>query len=205
MTATAGPAPGGASDAALLERLRGGDQAAYAALVREHGGRMLSACRRILGNDEDAQDALQDAFVSAFRAIRAFHGQSQLGTWLHRIAINAALMKRRSGARRREQEIEELLPSFTEHGHHVRRPGPWDESADAPAVRAETRALVRGCIERLPESYRVALVLRDIEGLANDELAEQLGTTVNAAKIRVHRARQALRELLDPHFGGLQP
>jgi RNA polymerase sigma-70 factor (ECF subfamily) len=168
-----------ASEALLLERLRAGDEAAYALLVRDFGGRMLAATRRILGNEEDAQDAVQEAFLSAFKALERFHGEAQVSTWLHRIAINAALMK-------------------------LRAPQSWSEPADDPLVRAETRAVVRRSIDQLPDNYRNALLLRDIEGLDNEELAAQLGITVNAAKIRVHRARQALRTLLDPHFASVQ-
>jgi RNA polymerase sigma-70 factor (ECF subfamily) len=93
-----------------------------------------------------------------------------------------------------------LLPSFAEDGHHELAPQRWSEEADDPLVVAESRALVRAKIDELPDNYRVALVLRDIEGLSNEELAERLGVSVNAAKIRVHRARQALKTLLDPHF-----
>ena len=182
----------------LLERLRAGDEAAYEELIRQFGGRMLAAARRILGSEEDAQDALQEAFLSAFRKIDTFAGQSKLGTWLHRIAINAALMRLRSRRRRREQEIDELLPKFTPGGHFEETPSRWGEAADGPAIRHEIQDLVRSGIDRLPENYRIALYLRDIEELSNDELAEHLGVTVNAAKIRVHRARMALKEVLDP-------
>ena len=191
-------APEELDEAGLLERLRAGDEAAFEELIRLFGGRMLAAARRILGSEEDAQDALQEAFLSAFRKIDTFAGQSKLGTWLHRIAINAALMKLRSRRRRREQEIDELLPKFTPGGHFEETPGRWGEAADGPAIRHEIQDVVRAGIDRLPENYRIALYLRDIEELSNDELAEQLGVTVNAAKIRVHRARMALKEVLDP-------
>jgi RNA polymerase sigma-70 factor (ECF subfamily) len=189
------------AEAVTLERLRGGDEAAYEELIRSHGGRMLAAARRILPTDEDAQDAIQEAFLSAFKKIDTFQGQSKLGTWLHRIAINAALMKLRSLRRRKEQDAGDLtLPAFLDGGHFAAMPKRWSESADASAVRHEVRAAVREGIERLPENYRIALLLRDIEGLHNTELAEHLGVSVNAAKIRVHRARLALREVLDPHL-----
>jgi RNA polymerase sigma-70 factor, ECF subfamily len=181
--------------------VKAGDEDACAALVSSYGDRMLAACRRLLGNDEDARDALQDAFLSAFRAIPRFQGDSLLGTWLHRIAINAALMKLRAAKRRDEGGIEELLPRFGEDGHHLDPPRTWAPPADDPAIREETRALVRDAIDRLPDAFRAALVLRDLEQLDNDEVARRLGTTVNAAKIRVHRARQALRNLLDESLG----
>jgi RNA polymerase sigma-70 factor (ECF subfamily) len=204
-----GPAdarPGAAApeldDEDLLARLRAGDDAAYEALVRAYGGRMLAAARRILAREEDAQEAVQEAFLSAFRAIGNFHGESRIGTWLHRIAINAALMKLRRIERRPERPVEELLPSWGADGGFARQPEPWADPADRELLRDEARAVVRSKIAELPDPYRIALTLRDIEGLTNEELAGSLGVTVNAAKIRVHRARQALRTLLDPYMSG---
>ena len=185
-------------DAALVARLRAGDEQAYETLIRENGGRMLAAARRILPTEEDAQDAVQEAFLSSFRKIDTFQGQSKLGTWLHRIAINAALMKLRSLRRRKEQDVEDFLPRFLEGGHFESMPRRWSGAADGPAVRAEVQRAVREAIEKLPENYRIPLLLRDIEELNNSEVADQLGISVNAAKIRIHRARLALRELLDP-------
>jgi RNA polymerase sigma-70 factor (ECF subfamily) len=194
-----------AEEALLLARLRSGDERAYELVVERHAGRMLAAARRILRSDEDAQDAVQDAFLSAFKALDRFQGDSRLGTWLHRIAINAALMKLRSQKRRNEQDVQGLLPRFKDgDGHHEIAPRKWAASADAPVMVEESRALVRSMIDQLPDNYRVALVLRDMEGLSTEEVAERLGVSPNAAKIRVHRARQALRELLDPHFGEAQ-
>ncbi len=187
-------------DAELLASLRAGQDAAYEELIRAHGGRMLAAVRRILPTEEDAQDAVQEAFLSAFKKIDSFQGHSKLGTWLHRIAINSALMKLRSMRRRTDPDVDGLMPRFLDGGHFVEMPRRWSEAADAPVVLAEIRAAVHEGIESLPENYRVALLLRDIEGLNNTELADQLGVSINAARIRVHRARLALREVLDPHL-----
>ena len=189
-----------ARDAALLARLRAGESAAYDELVRTNSGRMLVVTRRILNSEEDARDAVQDAFVSAFRNIEKFEGGSLLSTWLHRIAVNAALMKLRTRKRKPERSIEELLPAFLEDGHHAEDFQDWNQPTDRAMMRAETRAIVRECIGSLPDNYRTVLILRDIEELDTDETAERLGMTPNAVKIRLHRARQALRTLLDPHF-----
>jgi RNA polymerase sigma-70 factor, ECF subfamily len=186
----------------LLARLRAGDEVAFESLVRTYGGRMLSAARRILAREEDAQEAVQEAFLSAFRALDSFEGQSRIGTWLHRIAINAALMKLRRIERRPERPVEDLLPAWGEDGRFARLPEPWEDSADSPVLQDEAREVVRAKIAELPDPYRIALTLRDIEGLSNEELAGTLGVSVNAAKIRVHRARQALRTLLDPYMNG---
>jgi RNA polymerase sigma-70 factor, ECF subfamily len=115
--------------------------------------------------------------------------------------VNAALMRLRGRQRKPEEPIEELLPRFREDGHRVDHEAPgWTETADVLLQRAEVRALVRRSIDRLPETHRTVLLLRDIEELGTAEVAGLLGVTENAVKIRLHRARQALRTLLDPHL-----
>src|SRR5262249_11489377 len=152
--------------------------------------------------EEEARDALQEAFVSAFKSIGRFEGGSRLSTWLHRIAVNAALMRIRSKKREPEEPIEALLPRFDDTGHHTVEIRDWSDGAGALLERRENRAVVRAAIDRLPETHRTVLVLRDIEELDTAETAKLLGSTENAVKVRLHRARQALRTLLDPHFGG---
>ena len=191
-------------EAELVAELKAGSARGYERLVRTFGPAMRAVTRRMLKNDEDADDALQEAFLAAFRAIERFEARSALGTWLHRIAVNAALMKLRARqARGREdgsEELEELLPRFVGLGVFASAQRAWGELPEDPLVRTELCGAVRTAIESLPEPYRVALLLRDIEELSNEELAEALGVTVNAAKIRVHRARQALRTLLEPRI-----
>lgn len=115
-------------------------------------------------------------------------------------------MRLRARRARPEASIEDLLPKFVgDDGHHADPPAPWDETADVALERRETRQLVRAAIERLPETYRTILVLRDVEGLSTDEAAEVLGVTPNAVKVRLHRAHQALRTLLDPYFRSDRP
>jgi RNA polymerase sigma-70 factor (ECF subfamily) len=186
-----------APDAPLVARLRGGDAAAYEQVVREHGGRMLATARRMLRVEEDARDAVQEAFISAFRAVDGFAGTARLSTWLHRITVNAALMKLRSRRCRREDAIEDLLPRFVEDGHFAEAQREWEAPADELLEQRETRAEVRAAIDQLPENYRAVLILRDIEELDTDETAAALGVTPNTVKTRLHRARQALRTLLE--------
>jgi RNA polymerase sigma-70 factor (ECF subfamily) len=186
----------------LVARLRGGDAEAFETMVRDYGGRMLAAARRLVGTEEDARDAVQEAFLAAFKSIHSFAGAARLSTWLHRIVVNAALMKLRSRRRRREDSIEDLLPRFRDDGCWVEPPAQWDMASDGLLERRETRTAVCRAIERLPASYRTVLMLRDIEELDTDETATALGTTRNAVKIRLHRARQALKTLLDREFLG---
>ena len=184
-------------DAPLVARLQAGDPDAYEALVRAHGGRLLSVARRFLSNNEDAQDAVQEAFIKAFRAIGTFEERAQLHTWLHRIVVNTALMKIRSQRRRPEDSIDDLLPAFQADGHQATESHEW---SDALLERKETAAKVRQAIAQLPDQYRVVLMLRDIEERDTLETATALGTTTTVVKVRLHRARQALRTLLDREF-----
>lgn len=183
----------------LIARLKSGEPSAYEYVVREMGGRMLAVARRILVDENEAQDAVQDAFVSAFRNIGKFEGGSQLATWLHRITVNACLMRLRKKRRQDEVSLDGLLPAFRSDGNPAHASSPWRESPTGEE-QAELRTQVRDAISKLPDHYRIVLVLRDIEGLDTAQAADLLETTEAAVKIRLHRARQALRELLDNTF-----
>ncbi len=184
-------------DGALLARLQAGDPAAFEVLVRRYGGRMLATARRLVRVEEEARDVLQDAFLAAYRAIGSFQGTARLSTWLHRIVVNEALMRLRRRRRRPEESIDALLPRFAENGHFAEPVVPWGGDGAVLLERRETRSLVRRAIDRLPDNYRTVLLLRDIEDLDTEETAARLGIRANAVKIRLHRARQALRALLD--------
>ena len=192
----------------LLERLRAGDEEAFAFLVREEGGRLLAVARHFLDSEEDARDAVQESFLAACRALPGFRGGSSLGTWLHRILVNTALMKLRSRVRHPEARIEDFLPRFDGAGHHAGPVEPWSDreaSPEAVAGNAELRRAIRNAVARLPVSYRVVLILRDVEGCSTGETARLLSLTPNAVKIRLHRARLALRELLALRFARRRP
>jgi RNA polymerase sigma-70 factor (ECF subfamily) len=191
-------------EASLVARLRSGDPVAFETLVRTHMAMMLRVARRFMKSEEDARDAVQDAFVSAFRSIGRFDGKAQLSTWLHRIVVNACLMRLRTQRRRPEEDIEEYLPRFQEDGHQVSPTENWPETAETILERTELAGIVREQIDRLPDNYREVVLLRDIEELSTEEAAQALGVTPNAVKIRLHRARQALRTLLDPYMRPVQ-
>ena len=182
----------------LLSRLRAGDEDAFAHFVRQYTGRMLNLARGFLHSEDDAADAVQDAFLSAFKSLARFEGNSSLGTWLHRIVVNTCLMKIRARSRRKTYSIEELLPTFDKTGHHVQRVAPLSENGYERMASDESKAQVRECINQLPEDYRTVLVMRDIEELGTEQTATILGLNPGAVKTRLHRARQALRTLLNP-------
>lgn len=189
-------------EALLVRRLRAGEEKAFEEVVRRYGGRLLSVARRILKSDADAQDAVQEGFLSAFRALAQFKETARLSTWLHRIVVNAALMKQRQQVRQAEDSIEALLPHFLDDGHQRDPAVPWREPVEELVASRETRQLVQNAIDRLPDIYRTVLLLRDIEDLDTQETAKLLGVSPNVVKIRLHRSRQALRTLLDPLFRG---
>lgn len=192
-------------EAALLARLRRGEEGAFETLVRENGCRMLAIARRFVRDEAEAQDVVQDAFASAFGALVRFQGEAKLSTWLHRITVNCALMRLRTRRRRPEVLLEDLLPRWEPDGHPVEFPVPWREVAEDTVERSDVREAVLGAIDRLPETSRNVLMMRDIEELDTATTAELLGVTENAVKIRLHRARQALRQVLDPVLRSTAP
>jgi len=191
------------SETQLIARLRAGDGDAFEELVRNYGGRLLAVARRFVRNESDAQDIVQATYLCAFRSLSQFEGNCQISTWLHRIVVNQALMKLRTQRRRPEEPIEPLLPAFQDDGHHVEQFSDWSAPADMLLQRRQTRATVRACIEQLPANYRDVLMLRDIEELSTQDVAQVLNMTPIAVKVRLHRARQALSTLLRKEYAEL--
>lgn len=194
------PAP---PEAALVQAAAGGDPEAFETLVRPHLGMLFRVIDRILGNEAESQDALQDALLTILRELPGFQGASKFSTWAYRICVNQALMARRKRIRRREDAIEDLMPRFADDGHHkdVDLLLEWSEDAEAlmKVEREELKARVRMGLDRLSDDQRAVFVLRDLEGWDTDEISRHLGITRELVRQRVHRARLALRALL-PEF-----
>jgi RNA polymerase sigma-70 factor (ECF subfamily) len=184
----------------LVERLRAGDDDAYRELLQIYGGRLLVVARRLMRDEEDARDCVQDAFLSAFRSIERFEAKAQLGTWLHRVAVNACLTRLRVRKRKRQEIVDPQTAKFDEYGF---RNGPSDLhplSVEDLLEQEEVREKVLEAIDGLPESYRIVLLLRDIEEFSTAETAEKLEMTSGAVKVRLHRARLALKEQIGSLF-----
>ena len=174
----------------LVERCRGGDEVAWKELVELTHREVYTLCLRILDDPSDAAEATQDAYLKAWRGLRGFRGEAQFTTWLYRVATNAAISKHRSRKRRRVYEVgaeDELLSAMA-------APGSVEGTAE---IHTDVAAL-EGAIRGLPDHYRSAVVLRDVYGLSIEEIAKQLKISETAAKVRVHRARKKLREILYP-------
>jgi len=181
----------------LLDALRSGDPRAAERLVSRYGERAYRLARRITGNGQDAEEVVQDAFWSVVRKIDTFRGDSAFGSWLYRIVANAAYQKLRSPhSRRHDLSLEEVLPWFDEYGRHAAPVADWSPRAVDPAMQTELRTALSAAIDELPASYRAVLVLRDVEGRSNQEIAEALGLGIAVVKTRAHRARLFLRKRL---------
>ena len=194
-----------ADEAELVVGLRQGDPTCAETLVGTHAAPMLAVARRLLRDEEDARDCVQDALVRALQNIASFEGRASLKTWLHRIVVNCALMHLRKRESQAEQSLDELMPKFDQDGYLIGPTGMADTSIDDLLDRSNVRRLVHCSIDRLPDSLRTVLLLRDIEGYDTEEVAKMLDISAGAAKVRLHRARTALRKMLEPVFQGQVP
>jgi RNA polymerase sigma-70 factor (ECF subfamily) len=185
-------------EATLIDRLRGGDTTALEELMERFAPRVYRLAYGITHNEADAEEIVQDVFLSLFRKIDGFEGRAALGTWIYRITVNAALIKRRGKRVELEVLLEDHLPKFREDGHRegdrAMLLADWSQTPEEELLSGETRRAVRRMIASLPDPYRVVLLLRDLEGLSSEESAEILGESVASVKSRLHRARMALRE-----------
>ncbi len=187
-------------EATLVERLRSGDAAAYTQWVSDESPRAMATARRILRDEAAAEDAVQDAFLCAFRSLSKFEGGARLSTWFHRIVVNCALLGLR---RRRRRSLESLDADAGEEsgspGELSRGSGSSNEFTDA-AEHNELCRVIEDSYRRLPESYRTVIRLRDLEGLDTSSTARALGIGSDAVKMRIHRARHALRASIDAYM-----
>lgn len=188
------------TDEELVAALKAGKRDACAELVRRYSSRLYRVVYRILGSPEEAEEALQETFISACGKIRTFQEKSQLGTWLYRIATNAALMRLRQ---MKEQHVSLDSPVETEEGDLLpRNLADWRFDPHHVVLNDELRQILEEAIQALPETLRVVFVLRELEGLSTRETAETLGISESATKVRLHRARMMLREHLTPYLSG---
>jgi RNA polymerase sigma-70 factor, ECF subfamily len=184
-------------DRQLVETLRLGDEAAAEHLVATYGDRAYRLAIRITGNKPDAEEAVQDAFWNAIRKIDSFRGDSAFRTWLYRITARAAYRKVRGRQNRRHAHgWGDLEPSFDEHGQHAEHIVDWSAKVEDAALQQELRSVLASAIDDLSDDYRVAFLLRDVEGLSHAEIAQVLDIGLAAVKSRVHRSRLLLRKRL---------
>jgi RNA polymerase sigma-70 factor (ECF subfamily) len=183
---------------ALLEKLRAGDPAAFAQLVEANQRNVYNLALRMLNDPQEAEDVLQETFLSAYKALPGFEGRSSLSTWLYRIASNASLMRLRK-KRPETTSIDE--PLELEEGESLPRQFvDWSSVPEDELLGEESRRMMDEAVAKLPEGLRIVFILRDIEGLSTQEAGEVLELSEAAVKTRLHRARLALREKLSAYF-----
>lgn len=193
-----------AEDQKLLEQAQAGDVAAFEALVERHKDRVYGLAYRMTRSEADAAEIAQDTFLSAYQHLPEFRGEAAFGSWVHRIAANNALMRLRH-RRVVDAATDELKsgPEFNERGSYVDYPqSDWSRRADEKALDAELGQAIKQATDRLPEAYREVFLLKDVEGLSYEEIAEITKDSVPAIKSRLHRARLALREAIDAFYNG---
>lgn len=189
-------------DERAVTALSAGDAALTERFVRQHMGWMLAVANRIVRDAHHAEDAVQNAFAKVFDNIGSFNRQSALKTWIHRIVVNESLMIMRKAGRMENMPIDDLLPVFDKNGCRIEDPWVTMETPESLILRADVRAHVNEKIGLLPDNYRIVLILRDIEELTTQDVAGVLDLSEANVKVRLHRARAALKRLLEPLIRG---
>ena len=190
-------------DGDLVAGLRGRDGEAAEILVARYGDRLYRLAIRITGSEPDAEEVVQDALWTATRKIDTFRGDSSLGTWLHRIAVNAAIQKRRTQrSRRTEVSRDEMFPSLSGQGQQGEPASDRSTKMEDPALQMELRSMLTSAIGDLREGHCISFLLHDLEGLSNHEISALLRVKVGTVKSRVHRARLFLRGRLAGYMSG---
>jgi RNA polymerase sigma-70 factor (ECF subfamily) len=191
----------GTADAELLARAQKGDMPALEALVEMHRDKVYGLALRMTRSDADASEITQETFLSAYQHMGVFRGEAAFGSWVHRIAANHALMRlrHRSVVQAAEQELKG--PEFNERGSLAEYPATdWSRRADEKVLDDELRVAIQQATDQLPEGHREVFLLKDVEGLSYEQIAEITGDSVPAIKSRLHRARLALREAIDRFY-----
>jgi RNA polymerase sigma-70 factor (ECF subfamily) len=189
-------------ESGLIERLKAGDQEALEAIFNLYSPKLYNIAHRMLGDVADTEEVIQDVFWTAYRKAKTFRGNSQFSTWLYRLTINAALGRIRRSKKNKEVEYEEFLPKFQQDGHHLVRPViDWSDTLDESYAKQEIQQLLKEALDQLKPIDKSVVVLSDLEGMSDKEIAAALGVTISAVKTRLHRARLFLRGKLAVRLG----
>ncbi|HEU4343910.1 MAG TPA: sigma-70 family RNA polymerase sigma factor [Candidatus Binatia bacterium] len=195
-------APSAQAELDLIERLKAGDERALETMFNLYSAKLYNIAHRILGEVADTEEVIQDVFWTAFRKVKSFRGTAQLSTWLYRLTVNAALGRIRRNKTNKEVEYEEYLPKFQPDGHHLVRPVvDWSDTLDEKYARQELQRILGDVLDQLKPLDKSVIVLSDVEGVTDKEIAATLGLSVSAVKTRLHRARLFLRGKLAARLG----
>lgn len=186
----------------LIERLKAGDEQALESIFNLYSSKLYNVAQRILSDAADAEETVQDVFWTAYRKAKTFQGNSQFSTWLYRLTVNAALGRIRRSRKNKETPYEAFLPKFEKDGHHTVRPVvDWSDTLEERYAKQETQALLAQALDQLKPLDKSVVVLSDLEGMSDKEIAVITNLTVSAVKTRLHRARLFLRGKLAVSLG----
>jgi RNA polymerase sigma-70 factor (ECF subfamily) len=185
------------SDLDLIACVSKGDSSSFEELISRYGPKVLNLALRVTRNSEDAEEVVQDVFVTVFRKIEGFERKSAFSSWLYRVTMNTAFMKIRARNRRKAISLEDLDPNV-----QLNYAGERSDTTDTDylSCRHELRRELQVAVDKLPEEYRAIFILRDVDGLSNQVVSEVLGLSVPAVKSRLHRSRVLLRESLQGYY-----
>lgn len=187
---------------ALIEKVKAGDHGAFETIFRRYITRVHRQAYRLIGNEAEAEEVVQDVFLVIYEKVGTFRGDSAFSTWLYRLTLNVALTKLRRRKTGKEISIDDYLPRFQEDGHHRVRPVvDWSREFDERLQREESQRLIQQALDQLPPKDKAVIVLSDLEGVSNREISEALGLSIPAVKARLHRARLFLRGRLAVSLG----
>jgi RNA polymerase sigma-70 factor, ECF subfamily len=190
------------AEAQLIRGVQAGDAAAFETLFKCYSLKVYRQAMHLLNNEAEAEEAMQEVFLTVYEKANTFRGDSAFSTWLYRLTVNTALSRLRRRQRRPEILMEDYLPRFQDDGHHLVRPVvDWSHNLESDLARKETQRLLQQAIEALRPTDKAVVVLSDLEGLSNQEIGEVLGLSVSAVKARLHRARLFLRGMLAVSLG----
>lgn len=187
-------------DHELIRQIKAGDHQAFETLFTRHLPRVYRQAIRLMGNEAEAEEVVQDVFVAVYKKAHTFRGHSAFSTWLYRLTANAAITRLRKRKRSKETALDEFLPKFRDDGEHLKPVVDWSQDVDGAVARAEVRRLIQQALDELPPLDKAVVVLSDQEELSNRDIANALGLTIPAVKARLHRARLILRGKLAVYF-----
>lgn len=188
-------------DLPLVKKAQAGDTEAFEALVKKHHGAVYRLALTMTKNAGDAEEVTQETFLKVYNKLDSFRGDSKFSSWLYRVTANFALMRLRKLRRQPTAVLDDLLLEFQETGEQERPASDWSERADRQLENKELGGKIDGAIQQLPEKYRIILVMRDVEGMSNEDISLALGMSVPAVKSILHRSRLFVRNELSKYFG----
>ena len=188
------------SDTDLIENFTKGSEASFEELVRRYETKVHNLAMRLTRNTEDAEEVLQDVFITVYRKVAGFEGKSKFSSWLYRITVNAAFMKLRKRKNDHNISIDDAIPAIHQQVARGDHQTEFTMPCDALAMNKELKVALEQAIAKLPGEYQAVFVLRDVDGLSNKEVGDILDLSIPAVKSRLHRSRLMLRKKLKKFY-----